>query len=127
MLTIERFNYPHLGNNIEYCLHKEFQKWNITSKLLGRTIKNDSSIIKAMHQLDTNHIRYVAYTMQHVIKDRLKDIKNLIDIAKKLNNFIVNHDKYHNLLKETYLKAHSLSSTNIQNVLNPISSDTDTC
>ena len=63
--------------------------------------------------------------MQLAIKDRLKDIKNLIDMAKKLNNFIVNHDKCYNLLKETYLEAHSLSSTNIQNVLYPIFSNTD--
>ncbi|CAI2191739.1 6129_t:CDS:2, partial [Funneliformis geosporum] len=50
LLTIENFKYSHLGNSIEDCLRKEFQKWNITSKLLGGTTNNDASMIKAISE-----------------------------------------------------------------------------
>ncbi|CAI2194504.1 5897_t:CDS:1 [Funneliformis geosporum] len=69
--------------------------------------------------------------MQLTIKDELKEIKILIDAAKKLNSFIVNHDKYCILLKETFLKVklkkdNSTIETNNQNILNPIIFDTET-
>ncbi|CAG8840293.1 16772_t:CDS:1, partial [Cetraspora pellucida] len=48
LLTIETFKYPHTGDNIEDCLRKEFQKWNITEKLFGGTTDNDSAMVKAI-------------------------------------------------------------------------------
>ncbi|CAI2187407.1 13914_t:CDS:2 [Funneliformis geosporum] len=76
LLTIENFKYLHLGDSIK----------------------------DSMRQLETNHVHCIAHIMQLAIKDGLKEIKILIDVAKKLNSFIVNHDKYHILLKETFLK-----------------------
>ena len=83
-------------------MRKEFQKWNITEKLFGGATDNDTAMVKAIRQLETNHIRCVAHTMQLAIRDGLKHIKSLIDAAKKLNNFIVNHDKYCPLIKAIF-------------------------
>ncbi|CAI2184638.1 16175_t:CDS:2, partial [Funneliformis geosporum] len=123
LLTIANFQYPYSGDNIEDYLRNEFQKWELMSKLFEGTTDNDFSMIKAMRQLETNLIRCVAHTMQLAIKDGLKNIKNLIDIAKKLNNFISSRDKYRNLLKVTFCEINS-NETNIR-ILDPIASDTE--
>ncbi|CAG8486082.1 15432_t:CDS:2 [Cetraspora pellucida] len=122
LLTIETFKYPHSGDNIEDCLRKEFQKWDITQKLFGGTTDNDSAMVKALRQLNINHVRCVAHTMQLAIKDGLKNVKDLIDMMKKLNSFIVNRDKYRDLLKLTFRKVNKTENE----VLNPVASDTDT-
>ncbi|CAG8552901.1 12817_t:CDS:2 [Cetraspora pellucida] len=122
LLTIETFKYPHSGDNIEDCLRKEFQKWNITQKLFGGTTDNDSAMVKVLQQLNINHVHCVAHTMQLAIKDGLKNVKDLIDMMKKLNSFIVDRDKYRDLLKLTFRKVNKTENE----VLNPVASDTDT-
>ncbi|CAG8572709.1 1120_t:CDS:2, partial [Acaulospora morrowiae] len=121
---MEKFKYPHYGDNIEDCLQQEFNKWNITNKLLSGTTDNDSAMVKAMRQLQVIHIRCIAHTMQLAIKDELKQSKELIEKAKNLNSFIANRDKYRDLLKQTYQEINFQS--NELSVYNPITTDTDT-
>ncbi|CAG8718506.1 24964_t:CDS:2, partial [Dentiscutata erythropus] len=47
----EKKEYPYTGNNIEDCLHKEFQKWNITEKLFGDATDNNAAMVKAIHPI----------------------------------------------------------------------------
>ncbi|CAG8551976.1 14606_t:CDS:2 [Acaulospora morrowiae] len=126
LLTIANFLYPHTGDNIEDYLRKEFQKWNITAKLFGGTTDNDSSMIKATMQLAIKDGLKNIKTLIDAAK-KLKNIKTLIDAAKKLNNFISNHDKYRDLLKTTFRELNNSDLfTREINVLDPITSDTDT-
>ncbi|CAG8699491.1 5845_t:CDS:2, partial [Cetraspora pellucida] len=112
LITIEHFAYPHTGDRIEDFLREALSKWNIFDKVQAVTTDNAALIIKAIRQLGTTHLGCTAHTIHLAVTDGLKKCETLIRLAKSLNNFLVNRDKYQSLFRKIQCE--------------PISSDTAT-
>jgi len=129
MLTIESFPYPHNAEHIEDCLRREFSKWGIMDKCLAGVTDNASSMVKAMNDFGTTHIRCTAHTIQLSIIDGLKskEVVDLIGYAKALNSFLSKRNKYQ---ERCYLSQAKMVNSSIQQknttILDVIGSDVST-
>lgn len=124
LITLESFAYPHTGDRIEDFLRKILTEWNISDKLTAVATDNASSMIKAIRQLGTTHLCCTAHSIHLAISDGLSKSKNLIDLAKALNNFLVNRDKYR--VRFRNIQAKLANNQEGVNILEPVSSDTVT-